>query len=101
MNRHFESPSPVRHPEPGRKYSREELEELAGLGDAWSLGKLDDWDQYDAANYTGSPRDRCPDPDCELFGEPVTLCYGSDGRLLEVDHGGWAHYPPQEQARAS
>lgn len=95
------SPSPVRHPERGHSYGRDELEELAEQGDAWAIGKLDDWDQYDAADYAGSLRDRCPDPACDLYGERVTLCYADDGTLLEVDHGGWGHYPPQEQAKAS
>ena len=101
MHRHSDSSTPVRHPQPGRKYSREDLEGLADQGDSWAFGKLDDWDRFDAADYTGSRRDRCPDPSCEFHGEPVTLCFGADGRLLEVDHGGWSHYPPQEQAKAS
>ena len=101
MNRHPESASPVRHPEPGRKYSRGQLEDLAGQGDPWALVKLDDWDQFTAADYSGSRGDRCPDPSCDLYGERVTLCFDADGALLEIDHGGWSHSPPQEQAKAS
>jgi len=96
-----QSPSDVRHPERGRRYGREELEELAEQGDPWALGKLDDWDQFDAADYIGSGRDRCPDPDCDLYGERVTLCYADDGTLLEIDHGDWSHYPARKQAKAS
>ncbi|WP_312179056.1 hypothetical protein [Arthrobacter sp.] len=101
MNRHSDFPSPAAHPQSGREYSREDLEGLADQGDSWALGKLDDWDQYDAADYTGTRRDRCPDPSCALYGEPVTLCFGEDGQLLDIDHGGWGHYPPREQAKAS
>ncbi|MFZ3454006.1 hypothetical protein [Arthrobacter sp. 7Tela_A1] len=93
--------SPARHPESGRKYDRAELEELAAEGDPWAHSKLDDWDLYDATDYVGSFRDRCPDPACELYGERVTLCYADDGTLLEVDHGGWSHYVQQEEAKAS
>ena len=101
MNRQPESVSPVRHPEPGRRYGRDQLEDLADQGDPWALVKLDDWDLYTAAEYAGSRRDRCPDSSCDLYGERVTLCFGDDGALLEIDHGGWSHYPQQEQTKAS
>jgi hypothetical protein len=97
------SPVPVRHPESGRKYSIEELEALAAEGDAWAMTKTDEWDLHFSNEYRASVKDRCPDPDCELFGEPATLCYGDDGGLLEIDHDGWAHPPAavQEHAKAS
>lgn len=93
---------PVRHPESGRRYSVEELEALAGEGDPWALGKMDEWDQHFADEYRVSHRDRCPDPDCEQYGEPATLCYGENGEVAEIDHGGWGHPPAApRQAKAS
>lgn len=93
---------PVRHPESGRRYSLEALEALAAEGDPWALGKMDEWDLSFSNEYKGSLTDRCPDPECDQYGEPVTLCYGEDGELLDVDHGGWGHPPAAEvQAKAS
>ncbi|MDK1359502.1 hypothetical protein QNO00_04380 [Arthrobacter sp. zg-Y1219] len=94
---------PVRHPEPGRRYSLEELEALAREGDPWALTKTDEWDQHFSNEYRVTMKDRCPDPDCDQFGEPATFCYGDDGELLDIDHGGWAHPPAaaEQQAKAS
>lgn len=94
---------PVRHPESGRRYSLEELEDLARQGDPWALTKTDEWDQHFSNEYRVAMKDRCPDPDCDQYGEPATFCYGADGELLDIDHGGWAHPPaaPEQQAKAS
>lgn len=83
---------PVRHPESGRKYSLDELEALAREGDPWALSKTDEWDLH-STEYTVAMKDRCPDPGCDAYGEPATFCYGDDGELLDIDHGGWAHPP--------
>lgn len=89
------------HPEPGRRYSIEELTMLADQGDAWAMCKVDEWERSFANAYAGDLRDVCPDADCEHCGEPVNICYGEDGAVLDVDHGGWAHYPGVVQAKAS
>lgn len=90
---------PVQHPESGRRYSLEELEELAGQNDPWALSKMDEWDLHFSNEYVGPLRDRCPDEECDQYGEPVTLCYGEDGEILDVDHGGWGHAPGSIQLR--
>ena len=95
------APATTRHPESGRRYDLEELEALAGEGDPWALGKLDEWELHFANEYRVSHTDRCPDPDCDQYGEPVTLCYAENGELLDIDHGGWGHPPAIEQAKAS
>jgi hypothetical protein len=89
------------HPEPGRRYSIEELTTLADQGDAWAMAKVDEWERGFADAYAGDLRDVCPDPACEHCGEPVNICYGEDGAVLDVDHGGWGHYPTDVQAKAS
>lgn len=95
-------PLPVRHPESGRRYSLAELEDLAREGDPWAMTKTDDWDRHFSNEYTVAMSEHCPDPDCDLCGEPATFCYGDDYELLEIDHGGWAHPPAAErQAKAS
>ncbi|MET4061144.1 hypothetical protein ABIB35_002709 [Arthrobacter sp. UYP6] len=93
---------PVRHPESGRRYSLEELELLVGEGDPWALAKMDEWNVDFSNEYKGPLKDRCPDPECDQYGEPVTLCYDARGELLEIDHGGRGHAPAvQTQAKAS
>ena len=93
---------PVRHPESGRRYSLEELEALAAEGDPWALTKMDEWEVHFSNEYIGPLKDRCPDPECDQYGEPVTLCYAENGVLLDIDHGGWGHAPSAEpQAKAS
>ncbi|MCQ1999233.1 antirestriction protein ArdA [Arthrobacter zhaoxinii] len=92
------------HPERGRMYSLDELNDLAEQGDPWAMGKVDEWEQHFSNEYVGSMKDKCPDRNCEQFGEPVTICYGENGRILDVDHGGWGHGPvreAEEQRRAS
>lgn len=92
----------VRHPEPGRRYSLEELQDLAEAGVGWAMGKVDEWERIFADEYSGQLTDKCPDEDCEQFGEPVTFCYGEDGQIIDIDHGGWGHYPAvRGQAKAS
>ncbi|EMY34691.1 hypothetical protein D477_008253 [Arthrobacter crystallopoietes BAB-32] len=88
----------VRHPQRGRRYTIEELMELADGGDAWAIGKVDDWEQHFARDDAGDLADICPDEDCEHFGEAVTVLYAEDGSVLEVDHGIWAHYPAVAKA---
>ncbi|MDM7989788.1 hypothetical protein [Arthrobacter sp. zg-Y877] len=92
------------HPERGRMYTLDELNDLAEQGDPWAMGKVDEWEQHFSNEYVGNMKDRCPDSGCEQFGEPVTICYGDDGRILDVDHGGWGHGPvreAEEQRKAS
>jgi len=85
------------HPQQGRRYTIEELTELADQGDAWAIGKVDEWEQHFADVYKGNLRDTCPDDDCEHFGEPVDICYGEDGAVLDIDHGGWGHGPARDE----
>ncbi|GAA3295397.1 hypothetical protein ACFFON_13705 [Arthrobacter citreus] len=85
--------APVRHPESGRKYTLEELEALADEGDPWAMTKTDEWDLHFSNEYRATVKERCPVPECELFGEPATFCYGSDGQLMDIEHDGWAHPP--------
>ena len=77
-------------------YTLDELNELAEQGDPWAMGKVDEWEQHFANEYVGSMKDRCPDPDCEQYGEPVTICYSEDNRVLDIDHGGWGHGPARD-----
>lgn len=81
----------VRHPERGRRYSIEELRELADQGDAWALGRVDQWELEFGNQYAGTLSERCEDPACERYGEPVDMCCDADGTLLDVDHGSWGH----------
>lgn len=83
--------APVRHPEPGRRYTIEELRSLADQGDAWALCRVDEWELEFANEYTGTLSERCTDSDCEGFGEPVDVCCDQSGRLIDVDHGDWSH----------
>lgn len=83
----------ARHPQRGRRYSIEELKALADDGNAWAMGKVDEWEQRFANDYAGDLSDTCPDEDCEHFGESVNVLYGERGTVLEVDHGTWSHYP--------
>ena len=85
------------HPQRGRMYTLDELNELAEQGDPWAMGKVDEWEQHFANEYVGNMKDRCPDPDCEQYGEPVTICYGADNRILDIDHGGWGHGPARDE----
>lgn len=88
------------HPERGRMYTLDELNDLAEQGDPWAMGKVDEWEQHFANEYVGNMKDRCPDGDCEHYGEPVTICYGEDNRILDIDHGGWSHGPARERVNA-
>ncbi|MDK1327205.1 hypothetical protein [Arthrobacter sp. zg-Y1143] len=88
------------HPQRGRMYTLDELNDLAEEGDPWAMGKVDEWEQHFANEYLGNMKDRCPDEDCDQFGEPVTICYGEDGQILDIDHGGWGHGPARDKAAA-
>lgn len=87
---------PVRHPEHGRLYTLDELNDLADQGDPWAMGKVDEWDRDFSNDYVGKMFDKCPDSSCEFYGEPVNICYGEDGQILDIDHGGWGHGPVRE-----
>lgn len=89
------------HPEPGRRYSLQELQDLADRGDAWAMGKVDDWEQHFADEYRGDLRDICADESCEQHGERVNICHAEDGSVLDVDHGGWGHRHAAPEARRS
>lgn len=85
------SETPVRHPEPGRRYTIEELRELADHGDSWALCQVDQWELEFGDEYAGTLSERCTDPACEGYGEPVDVCCDDGGLLIDVDHGGWGH----------
>lgn len=92
------SATPVRHPERGRRYSIEDLRDLADQGDAWALCQVDGWELEFADEYAGTMSERCADPSCEAFGEPVDTCCDQDGRPIDIDHGGWGHSVRWERA---
>lgn len=82
---------PARHPERGRRYSIEELRDLADQGDAWAICQVDQWENEFGNEYAGTLSERCTDPSCEGYGEPVDTCCGEYGAPLDIDHGGWGH----------
>ena len=81
----------LRHPERGRRYTIDELRELADQGDAWALCQVDQWEREFANEYAGTLTEQCTDHSCEGFGEPVDVCFGQDGEPIDVDHGDWGH----------
>lgn len=91
-NRNASTSAPtVEHPERGRRYSIEELRELADQGSAWAIGQVDQWECEFSNEYAGTLSERCADPSCEGYGEPIDTCCDDNGMLLDVDHGGWGH----------
>jgi hypothetical protein len=78
-----------------------ELKEMADAGDARAMRKLDDWEQNFADVYSGDFSEVCDDGSCEYFGEPVNICCDENGKLLEIDHGMWAHPVPRRMSMAS
>lgn len=88
------------HPQRGRRYTSEELQRLTEEGDAWSMRRLDEWERC-ADVYSVEMTDACPDQNCQAYGEPVTICHGAGGAIVDIDHGGWGHYLSSVHAKAS
>lgn len=83
--------TPVRHPERGRRYTIEELRDLADQGDSWALCQVDQWELEYGDEYAGPLSERCTDSSCDGYGERVDVCHDQDGHPIDVDHGGWGH----------
>ncbi|NJC21285.1 hypothetical protein BJ994_000361 [Arthrobacter pigmenti] len=91
MNTSAQPKSTVSHPEKGHRYTIEELRELALRGNAWAMSQVDQWELEYGNEYAGVLSEKCTDPECEGYGEPVDFCCGENGELIDVDHGDWGH----------
>lgn len=91
MNTSTQTKDQMQHPEKGRRYTIEELIELADRGDAWAISRVDQWELEFGSGQALTYSERCSDASCEGYGEPVAYCCDEDGRLVEGDHLDWSH----------